>query len=202
MAIKDNFIKRCLYFISGLLLIALGISITILANLGCCGWDATNISLVTHFGLSVGIWLNIWAILYLIISSLLSKQRIRFECLITSFIIGISVDGFNLLLQSITIHGNSFKFITLVIGVFTIALGAGFYLVSELPPNPIDLMMMCIKEHFHLSISMTKTIIETTGVLLAVLLGGPIGLGTIIMVLLMGPCIDLCFHFANKLFQN
>lgn len=86
-------------FLIGLILIALGISVTIIADFGCGGWDATNIALVQHFGLSVGTWLNIWAFVYLLVACMIERKRYRIECMATSLIIGAGVDLFNYLLR-------------------------------------------------------------------------------------------------------
>ena len=190
--------KRILYFLGGLMLIAFGISLTISADFGCGGWDAAHIGLVKHFGFSIGTWMNLWALTYLFIAMLLSKKRYRIECMITSLLIGIGVDFFHFLLSDLSIQQPFLKPILFILGTLIISLGAGFYLVSELPPNPTDYMMMCIKDRFSISITASKTIVEATGIFLAILLGGPVGVGTFLMILMFGPCIDYCYHLTSK----
>ncbi len=202
MAVTSELLKRILFFLIGLILIALGISVTIIADFGCGGWDATNIALVRHFGLSVGTWLNIWAFVYLLIACMIERKRYRIECMATSLIIGAGVDLFNYLLRFAAFEEAWLKPLVFILGTIIISLGAGFYLVSKLPPNPTDYMMMCIKEHFHLSITFAKTLVEAIGIVLALLLGGPVGIGTFLMIVIFGPCIDFFYQIAEHFYQR
>mgnify|MGYP000571639077 FL=1 len=63
-------------------------------------------------------------------------------------------------------------------------------------------MMMCIKEHFHLSITFAKTLVEAIGIVLALLLGGPVGIGTFLMIVIFGPCIDFFYQIAEHFYQR
>ena len=83
MAINTKHWKqRSLFFLSGLLFISLGINITISSGFGVGGWDAADIGMVNHFGMSIGFWLNAFSCIYLLISSILVKERLfyYFHC--------------------------------------------------------------------------------------------------------------------------
>lgn len=187
---KENIKKRSIFFLCGLFFISLGINITISSSFGVGGWDAANIGMVSQFGMSIGFWLNIWAIVYILISAVLEKKRPKIECFLTSIILGICIDGWNLYFSTLQIDGSVLRFIVFLLGISTTSFGAGLYLVSELPVNPIDHLMMVLTKRFSLSITTAKYIVEGSGMLLGFLLGGPVGLGTILMILIFGPMIQ------------
>lgn len=191
MAINTKYRKqRSLFFLSGLLFISLGINITISSGFGVGGWDAADIGMVKHFGMSIGFWLNIFSCLYLLISAVLVKERIKLECFLTSFILGVGIDLWNLFFSQIHIKFPLFQFFLFLLGITCTSIGAGLYLVSNFPVNPIDHMMVCITKRFHISITLSKYIVEGSGMLLGLLLGGPVGIGTILMILIFGPMIQ------------
>lgn len=194
---------RIAFFLFGLFLISIGVNITIASNFGVGGWDAANIGMVMNFGFSIGFWLNVWAIVYLLISSLLIKERIKLECLVTSIFLGFCIDMWNILFSQLVIETLPLQFITFLIGITTTSLGAGIYLVSNLPANPIDHLMMVITKRFpKVSIATSKYVVEGVGMLLGLLLGGPVGLGTILMILIFGPIIQFFYKKAENVFHR
>ncbi len=62
-----------IYFI-GLLIMALGIVLTIKANLGVSAWDVLHIGLYYQFGLTIGTWSIITGLFVLSVASLLTKK--------------------------------------------------------------------------------------------------------------------------------
>ena len=93
------------------------------------------------------------------------------------------------------------QLLVFLIGISCTSLGAGLYLVSDFPVNPIDHMMVCISERFHISIAVSKYIVEGSGMALGLLLKGPVGIGTILMILVFGPMIQF-FKQSEVLLQK
>lgn len=194
MAIKPKYI-RYIFFVVGLILISLGININIASGFGVGGWDATQIGLTNTFGFSMGFWVNVLAILYIIISSMLERKRIKIECFITSIVLGLCIDAWNLIFIHIQVEQIILQLIVFLLGTTVISIGAGLYLISDLPLNPLDHLLLVITEHFHCSIAVSKYVLEAIGVALAFLFSGPIGFGTILMLIIFGPMIQ---YFTNK----
>lgn len=202
MDVKKEWILRCILFLVGLWIIALGININIMADFGVGGWDAYNIAMVENIGFTIGTWLNINAVLYILLSAWLRKSRPKVETILTSLLLGVFVDCWGLLFTSFAIEGWIASLCWFLIAITTISLGAGIYLVSKLPPNPIDDLMLAISEHFHCSITISKLIVEGSGVVVAFLLKGPIGLGTFLMLLIFGPCIQFFYTRFERLYET
>ena len=72
-------------------------------------------------------------------------------------------------------------------GVATIAVGSGLYLASDLGPGPRDGLMTGLHVRFGWSIRRARTGIELGVLVLGFLLGGTIGIGTIVFALGIGP---------------
>jgi len=189
-----------LFYLVGLTFLSLGISLIILADLGAGAWDAMYVGLNEHFGLSIGTWIFIIGILLIFVNALLLKERIDVSAVIPVVTIGFLIDFWLLFVFA------DFQFPVLAIqvtmlvgGVTVIAVGIACYLQSKIARNPMDTLMIAIQTITGKSMAVSKTMMELGVLIIAFLLGGPIGLGTIFVTLLIGPMIQLFYSPVTKL---
>ena len=83
-----------------------------------------------------------------------------------------------------------------------ISLGISIYLVSELPNTPLDYFMLAIKSKFNLSLMAGKIVSESSGLIIALLLGGPVGLGSIIIIFSIGPMMQFLHTYSKNIFNK
>ena len=191
---KKNYLTYLFYLI-GVIILSFGITVTIVSNFGAGSWDALNVGLSNTIGLSVGNWVILVGILLLIASSIIERKALKITSLLTSFIIGIFIDIWMVVLNSITTDTYLLKFILFIIGIIITSFGLSLIIFAKLPPGPIDYFALAIKDRFNLSIGQAKTISEGIGLILAIIFKGPVGLGTLLTMFIIGPCIQ----FFNKL---
>ena len=77
------------------------------------------------------------------------------------------------------------------IGIFVVGLGSGIYLISNLGPGPRDGLMIGLQKQTGTSIPLIRTILELSAVISGWLLGGVVGIGTVLFVFGIGPCIGI-----------
>lgn len=198
---KTTSLFRIGLFVSGLLFFALGIAITIVSDLGISAWDAFSVGLQDHFPISIGTWMNLTSVLLILLGALLKKEPPKFSCMITSIIMSGFVDIFVYLMQDIVLTGYE-KVVVYFIGVMFVSIGCGTYLAADLFLCPIDYFMMAIKQRFQTTIRVAMTICEGSGVLCALLVQGPIGIGTLISVVVYGPMIQVVHHWAMQTYNR
>ena len=80
--------------------------------------------------------------------------------------------------------------------------GISIYLVSNLPNTPLDYFMLAIKSKFNLSLMTGKIVSESSGLVIGLLLGGPIGLGSLIIVFAIGPMMQVLHKYTSNLFDK
>jgi uncharacterized membrane protein YczE len=198
-----KFFIRFLFFIIGLFIMTFGICLTIKANIGAGAWDALNVAFTEKIGLSIGKWVMIDGAFLVIFNSLLLKRRPDLLSLLTIVVIGSMVDFWMLtVFDSWQAEQIIAKLGTLILGIMIIGFGASAYLQARFPQSPIDNFMLAIKERFHVNLMTAKTIGEISALIPALLLNGPIGLGTIIITFTIGPFIQLFFPFFDKLIHG
>ena len=175
-----------LFYIIGLSFLALGISVMILADLGAGAWDAMYVGLSDHTGLSVGTWILLVGIFLILLNSLILKKMPEFLSVITILIIGSLID-FWLIVVFASFSPEDFvlRVLMFIGAILIIALGISSYLQSNFARNPMDTLMMAIQYRTGRSLAFSKTVMEVTVLIIALLLGGPIGVGTFIVTFSM-----------------
>lgn len=192
---------RWLFFITGLLVIGLGIALTVKGQrFGVGSWDVLHIGLFNHFGLSIGLWSDIAGIVIITISSIGTRQFPKMGTFFNMIFVGLFLDFFNWLLPDV--HHISLQFMDFFLGVVLIAVGGGIYISANLGAGPRDSLMLLAVEKFHCSITVARTIMEIVVAFAGYLLGGPVGIGTIIMVFALGPIVQFSLAISRKLLKK
>jgi uncharacterized protein len=192
-------LKRLISFLLGLIILSLGISFTILSGFGTGAWDALSVGLANLSGLTVGTWTILVGVVLIFINALLLKTRPEFIAIITVLIIGYFIDFWLLVIfPNFSVESILLQFITLLIGVLLMGFGIATYLQGKFAVVPIDRFMLAIQKRFKVSLGVAKTIGEVTALIFAFIVGGPIGIGTIIVTLSIGPMIQIFFPYLER----
>ena len=188
------------FYIIGLTFLSLGISLIILADLGAGAWDAMYVGLSENLGLSVGTWIFIVGILLIFVNALLLKERIDVSAVIPVLGVGFLIDFWLLFVfANFQVPMLAIQLAMLGGGVAVIAVGIACYLQSKIARNPMDTLMIAIQTITGKSMAVSKTMMELGVLIIAFLLGGPIGLGTIFVTLMIGPMIQFFYSPVTKL---
>jgi uncharacterized protein len=192
---------RIFCYITGLLILSLGVSISIKADVGIGAWDALNVGL-SKIMFTVGTWVILVGIILIVINALLLKARPDFYALITIFIVGVGVDSWLFLFQSLDPNQLVVKYILFFIGLFFLSLGISVYLQAKFAPVPIDNLMIALQKRFGIGRGVAKTIGELLALTFAFIFKGPIGIGTILVTVLIGPLIQFFYPRIEKIISR
>ena len=80
-----------------------------------------------------------------------------------------------------------------------VGLGSGIYLIARLGPGPRDGLMTGLQKKSGFSIAVIRGTIEIPVVLCGWLLGGTIGIGTLIYALGVGPAVAFGLNIVKKI---
>ena len=194
---------KSLFYILGLIIIALGITLTIKADLGAGAWDAVNVGLSESVGLTVGNWVMIIGGILIFSNALIAKEKPDLFAVITILVLGQVIDFWMLMvLGEWSVEGFLPQLVLLLTGVVVIAFGVSLYLQPKFSLNPVDGFMVALQKRFNLNLRVAKTITEVFALVVAFLLGGPIGLGTVVILVLIGPAIQFFDPKANRVMNK
>lgn len=192
-------LTRLLLFITGIVVLTFGASLTLKANLGAGPWDALTAGQAKVTGLTIGTWVIVNGVILLFVNAYLLKKRPEFLSAITFVLIGMMIDFWLLkVMKNWMPEGLLYQTGTLVAGIVLLSAGVALYLQSRYPVNPIDYLMIALHKRFGVSLMVAKTLGEMTALVFAILLKGPIGIGTLIIAFTIGPIVEWCYHAAER----
>ena len=90
------------------------------------------------------------------------------------------------------------QFLLCFISVLMVGLGSGIYLIARLGPGPRDGLMTGLQKKTGFSIALIRGAIEIIIVSCGWLLGGTVGVGTLLYALGIGPAVALGLNIVKK----
>ncbi|MDD1504616.1 YitT family protein [Lysinibacillus sp. CNPSo 3705] len=198
---KQAFFTRCLFFLTGILLLSLGITLTIKGQIfGVGSWDVLHIGLAKTLGLTIGTWSILIGLAIIAFDIVMTKKFPLPGTFIDMFLAGIFIDIFNYLLPDI--DGFWMQLLSYVCGLLLLGWGCGMYMVANLGIGPRDSLMLLMVHKLGWSVTRSRTTMEVTVALIGFLLGGPIGVGTVLMAFGLGPIVQFALTYNEKLFMR
>jgi uncharacterized membrane protein YczE len=175
--------RRLTQLYAGLVLYGFSDALMLLAGLGVDPWDVFHQGLSRRFGLGVGTWAIIVGAIVLALWIPL-RQRPGFGTVSNVIVVGAVID---LCLATIPApHGLTLRVFVLLAGVGLNGVATGAYIGAGLGPGPRDGVMTGLAARGH-SIRVVRTAIELTVLVSGWLLGGTVGVGTVVYALAIGP---------------
>lgn len=185
--------------IIGLFLFGLGEAIIIGSGSGVSPWTVLAQGISTRSDLSIGMATFFISIAILIFWIPL-KQVPGIGTILNAIIIASAID---LTLPYLPQPDDiTFKIIQACFGILVVGLGSGIYLCSNLGPGPRDGLMIGLQKQTNTSLPAIRTIIELSAVISGWLLGGVVGVGTILFVFGIGPCVGIGLTLVEKISKN
>ena len=187
-------ISRLPQLIFGLFLCGFGLAFTIEADLGLNSWDVFHDGFSQVINVKIG-FAGVITGFILLIGWIPLKQKPFIGTILNILIIGNVIDVVMIFLPSPKLL--LIKVFYLVFGTIFFAVGVGVYVGAGLGPGPRDGIMVGISK-LGPSIRVTRIAIDFTAFVVGVILGGSYGMGTIIMVLSVGPIVQFSLKKFDK----
>jgi uncharacterized membrane protein YczE len=176
---------RLVRLYAGLVLFGVSLALMVRADLGLGPWDVFHQGVADRTGLSIGIVVNLTAVLVLLLWIPL-RQRPGLGTTSNVVLVGFVTDA---TLALLTTPGNlALRSAMLVAGILANAVATALYVGAGLGPGPRDGLMTGLAARGH-SIRLVRTSIEIAVLALGWLLGGSVGVGTVLYALAIGPLI-------------
>jgi uncharacterized membrane protein YczE len=179
----DRMTRRVAQLYAGLALYGLGIALQVASGLGNDPWDVFHQGLNRQFGLSIGMWIIITGA-FVMLFWIPLRQRPGLGTLSNVVFLGLFADLFLWLLP----HPGSaaLRWTYLLAAIVAGAIATGAYIGAGLGPGPRDGLMTGLAARGH-SVRVVRTGIEISVLGAGWLLGGTVGIGTVLYALLIGP---------------
>lgn len=198
---SEVFMKKVLtewaQIVFGLTIFALGVHLTIRADLGLAPWDCLGMGISYHTPLNYGLSMTVMAVVCLIIDLLL-KEKIGFGTIIDALLTGNLVQLFNSIDPFPKTNSIWLGVLIIIAGLALMAIGQFFYMRSGQCCGPRDALLVGVgKRMKKIPIGFVQVLIWAVVLLLGWLLGGPVGIGTIVSTFGAGVVMQIIYSIIR-----
>jgi uncharacterized membrane protein YczE len=186
--------RRVAQLLLGLILYGIGCAMTVEAGLGVDPWTVLAEGISIHTGIGIGWIANILGFFVLLLWIPL-RQRPGVGTIANILLVGTSMQI--ALWVFPPIDGVWAQFAVLLSGIVVVAIASGLYIGAHFGPGPRDGLMTGMHKRLGWPIWTCRALVELSVLLIGWLLGGTVGIGTVLFAGLIGPLVHVALPLLD-----
>ncbi|MFF1277442.1 YitT family protein [Streptomyces marokkonensis] len=180
--------RRLFQLYAGLALYGASSALLVRSGLGLEPWNVLHQGLSERTGLSMGVVLTITGALVLLLWIPL-RQRPGLGTISNVLVIGAAMDATLAVVPDA--HAMAVRVPLMAAGIVLNGAATGLYIAARFGPGPRDGLMTGLNRRTGVSVRLVRTAIEITVVVTGFVLGGTVGIGTLLYAVTIGPLAQL-----------
>lgn len=188
MSTKNRLGRRLIQLYVGLALYGASSALLVQAGLGLEPWNVLHQGLAELTGLTIGV-VSIFVGAAVLLLWIPLRQRPGLGTVSNVFVVGIAMDGTVAAVPEA--HTLAVQIPLLVAGIVLNGVATGLYIAASFGPGPRDGLMTGLHKRTGRSIRLMRTAVEVAVVVTGFVLGGTIGVGTLLYAVCIGPFAQL-----------
>jgi uncharacterized membrane protein YczE len=181
---RDRRAARFAQLAVGLVIYGISSALLVLGRYGLVPWDVLHQGLARQTGIPIGTWSILVGVAVLLLWIPL-RERPGAGTVSNAIVIGATIDVVLWLVP--VVHGTTARLACCAAGVLLGGVATGLYIGAGLGPGPRDGLMTGFARRTGRSLRLVRTILEASVLILGWLLGGTVGLVTLVYVVSIGP---------------
>lgn len=201
MKITPTLVKRAVLTALGLVVVGLGVGTFLFAGLGMDPVSVFVEGLAIRLGSSYGVASLLFNIAVLTVVFFVDRSYINFASLLAMFLVGFSADAAEALLSAL-VGGEMSFFVSVLfalVGCAVMSFGVAVYIAPGMGVGASDSISQMISDKSGWNYRWVRIGADVFFIIVGWLIGGPVGVGTLIGALLTGPIVQLCRPAAKKI---
>lgn len=183
----------------GLVLFGVGLWLGLVAELGVGPWDVLTGGLAELLGTSFGRTSIVVSLIVLVVG-MAAGVRPGIGTLLNVVVIGATIDVLlaGPLLTDLGDGPVLLRLAVVLLGIAVVAVGSALYLGAHQGPGPRDGLMVAIHTRTGWPVGAARAVLEWAVLVVGVLLGGPVGVGTVLFAFGIGPAVQVAFRLLRQ----
>lgn len=196
---NDNLLKKIVVIVIGSIIAAYGITLALYAGFGGATLAVLWQGVSGTFHISIGMASFIVALGMILFAFIYDRSQIHVGTILYQIVYSACVDLFaNCHIYSRYIWIN---FFIMLIGVVLFAVGTGLYASASLGRGSYEAVTFALAEKNNWQVKIVRMVLDIIMVVIGVLLGGKVGVCTIVTVLISGPIIQFVNRKSKQLLK-
>ncbi len=184
--------RRLSQLVVGLVLYGVSMALLVQSQLGVMPWDVLPQGLARRLHVSLGLVAGLVGVLVLL-AWIPLRERPGIGTVANVIVISLAVDATLAVLP--TVEATAARVGFAIAGIALNAVATAAYIGVRLGPGPRDGLMTALVRRTPFSVRVVRTSIEVVVVLVGVVLGGTLGVATVLYALAIGPLTQLLVPF-------
>lgn len=178
----------------GLTLFGMAMGMFVQADVGLDPWDVFHQGVAGHVGLSIGT-VAVVTSLFVLLLWIPLKQWPGLGTVANAVWLGVVLD---LTIRVVPAPDSlTFRCLLFAVGLTINGIGGAMYIGSQLGPGPRDGLMTGLNRRTGISVRLARTCVEVSALAIGWLLGGNVGVGTVIFALTIGPLVQFFLPYVT-----
>lgn len=185
-------IRKLIVAMAGLMICGIGVGTFLYSGLGVDPASVFELGIGNVFHISYGTSAAVINVVILVIVFFLDKSYINIASILAIFGIGYTADLANFILR-IFFKGEQHiivRLVMIIIGLLVMSTGIAAYIRADLGVGAIDLVSEIISKKLKISYRAVRVTVDIVFVVIGFLLGGSVGIGTVLAAFMTGPAIQ------------
>ncbi|MCL5046546.1 MAG: membrane protein [Actinobacteria bacterium] len=186
---RTRWVARYTYLMAGLFVAALGMEITVEGRVGVSPWNVLHLGLSNRIGLTLGQVMQGVGLLLVVLCAIAGIWP-RIATVLNMIFVGYFVDlvaGWKLVEMPPGVLTGS---LINALGQVLTGVGTAMYITADLGAGPRDTLMVVLTRRSGWPVGLIRSLIEATVLAAGYFLGGPVGIGTVLGVAIVGPSVQ------------
>ncbi|MDN3494488.1 YitT family protein [Planococcus sp. APC 4015] len=186
--------RRVIQLLVGLVLYGAGCALTVEAGLGVDPWTVFAQGLSIRTGVGIG-WITNIVGFFVLLLWIPLRQKPGVGTIANILLVGSSMQI--VLAVFPPVNGLLAQFGVLMGGILLVAIASGLYIGAQFGPGPRDGLMTGMHARLGWPIWVCRAVVELSVLVVGWLLGGTVGIGTVLFALLIGPLVHVALPLLD-----
>lgn len=186
--------RRVIQLLVGLFLYGAGCALTVEAGLGVDPWTVFAQGLSVRTGVGIG-WITNIVGFFVLLLWIPLRQKPGVGTVANILLVGTSMQLVLAMVPPVT--GLFTQVVLLLGGIVVVAVASGLYIGAHFGPGPRDGLMTGMHARLGWPIWLCRALVELSVLTIGWLLGGTVGIGTVLFAVLIGPLVHVALPLLD-----
>lgn len=190
-------IRKLLQVLLGTSLISLAVTLLITAHKGADTISIFLLGILNIFAIPFWVASLIFNIIILCIVAIFNRKELGIGSLINGLGLGLLIGIFEPIMDQVSVNISWYPIFAIIVSPILFGVGAGIYVSSNKGAAALEALTQLIFKHTRLSLKVIRIGLDASMVIIGMALGAPIGIGTLICVVAIGPIFEKTMKALN-----
>lgn len=195
-----GYVQKCLIVLVGTWISAIGVLFFTVSGMGADPISTFLLGVVNYFPLKFGVASQIFNCCIIIALFFVDRKLLGVGSVINAFFVGFFINLFSPAVETAALYLPATAL--MLFGPIALGVGIGIYLSANLGSGALECLMIFFSKKIRIPLKFSRIILDCLLVMTGLVLGAPLGVGTILGIALIGPFIEKTLKLIDTFWHH